>query len=189
MNKKLHKIDLVWANIFSILILVPIIILYGLPYYFIWGNPFKEALNFDGSFLESILPNSILIIPIMLIGIIIHELVHGITWSIFTKHGFKSIKFGILWKMITPYCHCTEPLKAKHYRLGAIMPFIVLGIIPFAASLVSGSLGLFLFSVLFTIAASGDFLMLYMLRIAKPSQYVQDHPSEAGFYIYDDVFS
>ncbi|APD06913.1 hypothetical protein UJ101_01394 [Flavobacteriaceae bacterium UJ101] len=185
-NKKLYKINLIWANVFSIIILLPILVLYGIPYYFIWGNRFKTPSNIDNSLLESILVNSLLIIPIIITGVIIHELVHGITWSLFAKKGFKSIKFGILWKMITPYCHCTEPLKAKHYRLGAIMPFIVLGIIPYIGSLLSGNLGLFLFSILFTIAASGDFLMLYMLRIAKPNQYVQDHPSEAGFYVFEE---
>jgi hypothetical protein len=60
------------------------------------------------------------------IGIILHEL-HGITWAKYTKDGFKSIRFGVLWKFLTPYCHCKEPL-VKHYIIGGIMPAIVLGL-------------------------------------------------------------
>jgi hypothetical protein len=35
------------------------------------------------------------------IGIILHELIHGITWAKYTKDGFKSIRFGVLWKFLT----------------------------------------------------------------------------------------
>jgi hypothetical protein len=32
---------------------------------------------------------------------IMHELIHGITWAKYTKDGFKSIRFGVLWKFLT----------------------------------------------------------------------------------------
>jgi hypothetical protein len=42
------------------------------------------------------------IVLIATIGIILHELIHGITWAKYTKDGFKSIRFGVLWKFLTP---------------------------------------------------------------------------------------
>jgi len=37
-QKEKLTINLVWANVFGILIFIPIVLLYGLPYYLIWGN-------------------------------------------------------------------------------------------------------------------------------------------------------
>lgn len=98
-------IDLVWANIFGVIILIPIALIYGIPYYFIWGNGFtKEGLK------ESVASTSpwyfLLVVLFFMVGIVLHELIHGLTWARYTSHGFKSIKFGVLWKMLTPYCHC-----------------------------------------------------------------------------------
>ena len=105
-------IDLVKANVYSIVGLIPIAILYFVPFYLLW----KDRLSF--SYLKenvkelSIgMPMSLIIFLTFVIGIILHELIHGLTWSLFAKHGFKSMKFGILLKMLTPYCHCKEPLK------------------------------------------------------------------------------
>ncbi len=77
-----------------------------------------------------------------------------------------------------------KELNEMFFPLGYII--FVLGLFPFVLALLLGNFSILLFSILFTVAASGDFLMLYMLRIAKPNQYVQDHPSEVGFYLYDE---
>jgi hypothetical protein len=118
------------------------------------------------------------------IGIVTHELIHGIFWAIFAKDGFRSIKFGILKQYLTPYCHCKEPLKVKHYITGAIMPAILLGFLPLILSLVYGSLGWLFFGIFFTAAAGGDFLMIKLLNKEPKNAWVQDHSSEPGYYIY-----
>ena len=66
----------------------------------------------------------------LMAGIVVHELIHGLTWAYFAKKGFKSIRFGVFWEMLTPYCHCSEPLTVRQYCIGALMPLVVLGIIP-----------------------------------------------------------
>ena len=55
------------------------------------------------------------------------RLVHGLTWALFVKERLHAIKFGVLWKYLTPYCHCKVHLRVKHYIAGAIMPAVVLG--------------------------------------------------------------
>jgi hypothetical protein len=123
-------------------------------------------------------------IIVFIIGIIVHELIHGVVWASYAKNGFKSIKFGVIWKMITPYCHCTEPLKLKQYIIGAIMPAIILGFIPAILALVVGNIALLIFGVFFIISGSGDFLIIHALRNEKKDTLVEDHPSEAGCYVY-----
>ena len=188
-KKEKLSIDLVWANVFILLLMIPILLIYGLPFFFIW----KSELNIH-EIIKEFIENHIFIKVVLLffikfallfvIGTIAHELIHGIVFAIFAKKGFKSIKFGVLWKMLTPYCHCKEPLKVKHYILGAIAPAIILGIIPAITALFTGSIWLLFFGMIFTLAAGGDFLTINLLRKEKPDDYVEDHPSEVGCFIY-----
>lgn len=66
-------------------------------------------------------------LPFTLMLTVVHELIHGITWGIFAEKHFQSINFGVIWKMLTLYCHCSVPLKKWQYVLGAAMPTLVLG--------------------------------------------------------------
>lgn len=177
-------INLVWANVFAILIIIPVVLIFGFPYYFIW----KPEINLT-EILDSLGPQGVFIrffffTAIVIIGIIAHELIHGITWARYTEKGFKSIKFGVMWKMLTPYCHCKEPLKVGQYIAGAIAPAILLGILPSIVGVIAGHLGMLVFGIFFTISAGGDFLMINLIRKENKNDYVQDHPSEIGCYIY-----
>ena len=179
-KKEKMTINVYWANIFAIILLIPTTLIFGLPYYLIWKNVISvKDFSLHGSF-EKLLMISL----VMIFGIIAHELIHGITWARFAKNGYKSIKFGIMWKMITPYCHCKEPLKVRQYILGAIMPAIILGFIPAILALIAGNIALLIFGVFFIIAAGGDFLVIHALRNEKKDTLVEDHPSEAGCYVY-----
>jgi hypothetical protein len=97
------------------------------------------------------------------------------------------MKFGVLWKTLNPYCHCQEPLRVRQYIIGAITPAIILGFIPSILAIVIGNLELLLFGMFFTMAALGDFLIINLLRKENKSDLVQDHPSEAGCYIYRKI--
>ncbi|MCF8308789.1 MAG: DUF3267 domain-containing protein [Bacteroidales bacterium] len=167
------------ANIVALLFLIPIIIL-GIGFLLVWAPHLpKEA--FKNLFLDW----GFWFLPILIGGIVVHELIHGLTWALFTSRGFRSIRFGILWKMFTPYCHSKEALKAWQYRLGAIMPAIVLGFIPVIAAYFTGSFGLMGFGMIFTLAAGGDFLILWLLRKTPKEALVEDHPSKPGCYVYE----
>jgi hypothetical protein len=182
-NKEKYKkekmtINVYWANIVGVLIFIPTILIFGLPFYFMWKSEFQ---------LENFLPSvwsALIVVLALILGIIAHELIHGIMWARFAKNGFKSIKFGIMWKMITPYCHCKEPLKVSHYVIGAIMPAILLGFIPAILAVIIGNSGLLFLGIFFTVAACGDFLVKYSLRKESKDTLVEDHPSEVGFYVY-----
>lgn len=176
-------IDLVKANLFSLVILIPTILLFGLPYYLTWHNEMDIA-NLKGFFEKNGIGNVFYVSFVVILGIVIHELIHGLTWSLFAKNGFKSMKFGVLWKMLTPYCHCKEPLKVKHYIWGAIAPAIILGFIPAIISIFIGNMGLLIFGMFFTFAATGDFMIINLLKTENGDDFVQDHPSEAGCFIY-----
>lgn len=139
-NKRKVTIDVGKANLFAVVIMIAAAVVFLVLYFLLWRENFSvqklSASEFD----------TFLFLAIFItVGIVVHELIHGITWAQFTKSGWKSIKFGVMWKMLTPYCHCSEPLRKKEYILGSLMPCIVLGIIPAVAALFVGSFALLLF--------------------------------------------
>lgn len=161
-------------------ITIPLIILSIFLYFAIW----PEQLNFQ-SFRNAFPDNPLIVLAIVLGGIILHEFLHGITWALFCKEGFRSIRFGIWLKVLTPYCHCKEPLKKNHYMAGGFMPGLLLGILPLVISWLEGSMGFLLLGIFFSFAAGGDFAMMWKLRKEKNSSLLLDHPNKLGCYLYE----
>ncbi|RXQ87400.1 DUF3267 domain-containing protein [Ancylomarina salipaludis] len=167
-----YTMELGRVNLIALLLAIPITAAILFPFILIWDYAtFKAGKEiFSDYFLY-----------ILIGGIIIHELLHGLTWGYFASKGLKSIKFGIRWKFLTPYCHCKEPLKVKHYKMGGAMPLIIMGIIPSIIGLIIGHGGVLIFGMLFTYAAGGDMIALYMLQKLDNNIYVSDHPNKMGF--------
>lgn len=164
------------VNGIAFLMLVPILIIFLLPFLLIWDF---ETLKIGYKiFLKSIL-------FILVGGIIIHELLHGFTWAIFVKGGFKQLKFGINWRYLAPYAHFKIPLKLKIYLAGALMPLLILGIIPAVFGIIMGNGFYLLFGIFFTWAASGDILAGLRLFRLPMNKMVQDHPDQLGFIIFE----
>ena len=173
------------ANIYALVFLIPIIIVLAIPYYYIWSEQFtmekiEEYLEARDAWTYIDIAIGMVI---LLISIITHELLHGLGWSIYAKKGWKSIKFGMNWKFLTPYCHCKEPRLLNKYRFGSVLPAIILGIIPSIIAIITGHLGLMAFGFFFTFAAGGDFLILWLLRNEYSTDFVQDHPDKIGCFI------
>jgi hypothetical protein len=118
-----------------------------------------------------------------IILILTHEFIHAIACVIYCVNKWKSIKFGIL-DYILPYCHCSEPLNITHYRLIVLAPLIILGILPYFLSLLIGSLIVMYCSTIMILGASGDLLIIWLLRKEKKEALVYDHPTAIGCLIF-----
>lgn len=178
-----RTIDLARANGAALLAMLPITVAYVLPFYLLRGHRY----TWDGvkAAMESgTAADSVWVLAMLLGGIVVHELVHGITWALYAKSGFRSIRFGVLWKMLTPYCHCKEPLTVRQYIIGALMPAIILGFAPAMLAMALGSAKLLVFALFFTVAAMGDFMIIHLIRNEPVGTMVLDHPSEAGCYVF-----
>jgi hypothetical protein len=133
--------------------------------------------------------NPLVAIPVLICGIILHELLHGAAWAFYGGKSLDAIRFGVNWRALTPYTHCPELLDAGAYRLGAGAPGVLLGIVPIAISVLIGPSWLFIAGLVFTLAASGDFIILWVLRDVPPQLMVQDHPSRAGCIVYESTIN
>jgi hypothetical protein len=150
----------------------------SVPFFLIW----KDFLNFSHIF--RILMTWQFTLAIIL-GIPIHELLHALFFSIYAKSGIRSIKFGVMWELMSPYCHCREPIKIGQYLIAAVVPGIVLGILPLIFSFFIGRFDFFVFGIFYIMGAGGDFMMVWMLRNEKKDKLVLDHETKAGCWIFD----
>jgi len=119
-------------------------------------------------------------------GVVAHELLHGAAWAWYGHKPLTAITFGIHWPTLTPYAHCTVPLQAAAYRIGALTPALLLGVGPTLAAIFTEAHWLLFPGLVFTAPAAGDFMVVWMLRTVRSTQLVQDHPDRAGCLVYDD---
>lgn len=178
-----HTIGIGKAQLGTVAYFVLFSLLFGLPYYLLWGFDVPYRLYRQ---MASQPEAGVAFIPLVIIvvGVFVHELLHGLTWVLIASLSIRSIHIGILWKWVTPYCHCKVPIRLRHYMIGALMPGLLLGVIPTVAAICIGNFPLFLFGFFFTVASSGDFMMVTFLRKEPMDTLVQDHPSAVGCYIY-----
>lgn len=118
---------------------------------------------------------------LVLLSIPVHELLHGLGWLPACKNGWKSIRFGVMWSSLTPYCNCKEPMNVKSYYRGLLLPFSVLGILPSIAAVVTGSMTLLALGMMNFLFAGGDLAIALVIRKYLGKQVLLlDHPSECG---------
>jgi len=103
--KKDYSVSMVEANIYAIFAALPfIIIIVGLDVYiWKWRNYFSELFALEPQYFS-------LFLLTIILGIIIHELIHGITWRLLSKNKSNAIRYGINWKTMSPYAHCKEAI-------------------------------------------------------------------------------
>ena len=158
------------ANVWSIPIIIAIAILFFGSFYIIYG---KEFL-LDG--LRSNYLRLYFFIPIFITGCFFHELLHALGFIWFGRVNFSNIKFGVIWKYITPYAYCRIPVSAKVYKISLLMPLIILGIIPYFVSIIWGLLWLNIYSTIFSMLAGGDLLVFFAIKKVDGELLLEDHP-------------
>lgn len=162
------------ASVVVLFLSIPVIAVQFAGFLLLHGT---EALKPAGS--------SALLLIAVLLGVIAHELIHGLSWAIFGHKPFSSIEFGFQWKTLTPYAHLKEPVEVNAYRLGAFLPGFILGILTYLLSLMLGNGALFWFSLIHTSAAGGDWVVLWLIRNVQAGIQVEDHPTNAGCYVLE----
>ena len=189
MRRRKMTIDFFKANKVAFWVFLGAFVLFGGLFFLVWGwdyivQQFTARYGGDAPSWR-FLVDWVIIMGIMVAGIVVHELIHGITWACYAKRGFHAISYGVIWKMLTPYTHCDEPMHIRPYVVACLMPLIILGIIPSVIAIIIGWIPLLAFGIFFIAGAMGDVLIVWMLRKENPQYLVLDHPSEAGYFIYE----
>ena len=175
------------ANLYGLLFAVPALLLGGVPYIIIWcerGGGWRDALLSIIYRNEAVIRQAIdmkwRLLLLLLVGMVVHELIHGVMMAMSARNGWKSVSFGFNPKAIAPYAHCREPLTPCAYRLSLVMPGILLGDVPVLIGWFTGNILFLFFGILFWWAASGDIIVLWLSRNITGGM-LQDHPDKIGF--------
>ncbi len=175
----------------SIRILLILIFIVFLPYLLIHGSDLREEITIlsqllDASFF-SFLFRMVLVgtafVAVSILGILIHEAIHAVFFSLYLPSKFHGVKFGFNNEHGIPYVHILEPISVLGFRIGAVMPLIILGITPVTLGLYMGSLSLTAFGALFTISASGDLLLIARTKGLPSDQKLKDLSDRIGFEV------
>lgn len=102
MKQRKMTINLVWANIFAAIFCFAVLLLSSSVCFFVWGFPTFEDFHIQFLSKHNPLLTFLSVFVALMAGIVVHELIHGLTWAYFAKKGFKSIRFGVFWEMLTP---------------------------------------------------------------------------------------
>ncbi len=175
-------IGVVKANILAVIIAIPVIILMVVIYLAV--NPPQSMLG--GRLNLAFAP--LIIFPSFILLTVLHELIHGATWAIFAKEHFKSISFGVIWAMLTPYCTCNELLKKWQYIIGAIMPTIFVGFLPAVFAILYNNPTLLFISMIMVAGGGGDAIIATKLLMYRPKStecMYMDHPYECGMVVFE----
>ncbi len=165
-----RTVSILAANIWALVVMVAMGFV-GFVLIYKFYAPLRYSLYMSGP-----------LILAFLLGIVVHELIHGLTWMWVTHSSFKYLRFGLMTGAV--YCHIDVPMRKRAYVAGALMPLILLGLLPYLVSFFIGSLWLMLFGTLLSSAAMGDVMIVWVIRHESPDTLVYDHPSEAGCLVY-----
>lgn len=161
------------ANVAALVGVLPALLVFVAAYGLVWG---WGALGAGFDALASPLWRFLLL---FVGGVLVHEVLHGVAWRLAgAERGSVSLGFQV--STLTPYAHSSAPMSARAYRIGAVTPGVVLGVVPVLAGLALGVGGVFWFGLIFTLAAGGDALILWLLRGVPADRLVRDHPSKPG---------
>lgn len=144
------------------------------PYRLLWGDS-------PGDMIEALLrPNVAVTALVVIVSLVVHELLHAATWYFLSARPKPVIRFGINWQALMPYAHTATPMSVRTYRLAALAPGFIMGILPGVWGVVAGDIVIAAWAALFLVFAVGDFVIIYLLRKVPPTAMVMDHPSKVG---------
>ena len=170
------------VNLYGLLFVIPAILIACIPYILIWCD-FGLVMERNRTAIQYIMesPLWLILVPmVILVGVVLHELIHGIVMAAFAKNGWKSVSFGFNIRAFAPYAHCKEPLSPNAYRLTCVMPCFLLGDIPVLIGWITGDILFLFFGIMFWCAAVGDIMIFWMSRNITGGM-LQDHPDKIGF--------
>jgi hypothetical protein len=173
-------VSMLRANIIALSLLPIAYFLFVLPFQWIWTGMYPDRAA------SLSLPSLWLSIPILLLGIVVHELIHALGFIFVGKVPRKAVKIGIYWKALAPYAHCREPMTAFAYRISVMLPGLLLGVVPGILGVAVGFGWLVLWGAAMTVAAGGDLAVLLAVRSVPGEALVRDHPSQVGGQVLKD---
>jgi hypothetical protein len=124
-------------------------------------------------------------LPAFLACVVVHELLHAAGFALGGAPR-SALHFGIDRKTYSPFAGCTAPLRATAYRVGVLLPALVLGVAPLAYGLAAGEAWATIWGAFMLLCAGGDFAALWAMRAVPGRARVLDHSERVGCRVVAD---
>ncbi|MFA5542268.1 MAG: DUF3267 domain-containing protein [Bacilli bacterium] len=179
-SKEFFSIDakdsktILWLNIVAVVMLV------------IVGLPFILFKPYDISSLDTFFTFLIIILPSMFMYIVLHELIHGLVYKLYTK---QKLTFGFT--LFVAFCGVPNIyIKKKAALVAVLAPFVFFSIILIPVILIVPAnlfylISLFIFCLHFS-GCVGDFFVAYILIKSKGEVIINDTGPKQTFYILNE---
>ncbi len=157
---------------------LPVVAILLIAYYLVGGGPLFGDSSSEG----------IVVFILLIFGYVIHDMMHAFLWGLFAEHHYGSAKFGISRKKLMSFSYFSGPMKKGQYVLGAILPFLVLGVAVSVFGILYQSTLIFWTGALLTMAGGEDLLVvckLLMYKSTKSEVLVYDLPTECGVAVFE----
>ncbi len=151
-----------------------------LPHALLWGVPWPASGATVWESLGRWLWDLFLLGLVYVASIPLHEGLHALAMRLAGGVPWRSISFGARWHEGAVYVHTDAPMTVRAYRIVLATPALVLGLLPAAAGLATGSGWLTVYGWIMLASALGDVAMLRHLRPLPPDALVRDHPEAVG---------
>lgn len=161
-------------NVYAILLIAVLVV----PTVMIFGSYSVEIAGIQSLYLLFVYMLSFIVF------VIIHELLHGISFVIFGKVKFKELRFGIIWKSGMAYCISTVPVKMSASRISLMMPVYAVCIPMYIVGISMNNFGIAILSIFFLSGSVADFYYMWISRKADRSSYMfEEMPTTSGYEI------
>ena len=117
----------------------------------------------------------------------VHEALHALGLSVFARVSWSDVRFGVMWRALMPYCHCTVPISVSAYRRMALLPLWITGASSLTALLTFPTDGLGFLAGVAVAACVGDVWIVAKLGRFADNLLVQDSPSEIGCDVLSSI--
>ena len=157
-NYYTYKLNMPILNILAILLLLLISsIVFLMEYQDSYTIHFKTSILFI----------------LMFVWLIIHEILHGIGFSLFKCVKKANITFGMFLEKGVFYCMCKQNIPKKVILTSLLFPITIIGIITLIIGMIFNQYELVLLSILNIVSSIGDIVMtIYFLKAPKDIIYL-----------------
>lgn len=146
-----------------------------------------RAFLMDNAYLLELgtLSTNITLVIIIIISVVVHELLHGLGWTIASKKGYNTIHFNI--NFLMPSCSCYTILSKKKYLFGVLLPIVVLGLVSIIFLVVyPGTISLLTIMTNFGLSGA-DLVIAWNILHESKETLISDHPTKAGYISYTKI--
>lgn len=129
---------------------------------------------------------SSLFIVYFFLWMILHEIIHGLTFMAFKEVNPKNVVFGAKLESGIFYCMCKQPIRKKVILTSLVMPLILIGFVTLIPAIIFDLKMLGILSLFNIGGAIGDIVMTLMfLKLPKDIKYTDLDDCE-GFVVLSE---